>query len=90
MKCTEAYRHICDNLDENIRSSRCRAIRRHIQSCPNCRAYLDSIKKTVTLYKTIPGPEVPPATHRKMIKTLNAELARLGKHAPRKSSRKTR
>jgi predicted anti-sigma-YlaC factor YlaD len=90
MNCTEAYRFICDNLDENIRSARCRAIRRHIESCPNCKAYLDSIKKTVTLYRTIPGPNVPPGTHRKVIETLNSELARFGKHAPRKPTRVAR
>jgi anti-sigma factor RsiW len=84
MNCKQVYRHICENLDENIHSARCRAIRRHLVSCPDCGAYLDSIKKTIALYKSIPTPKVPSAIHLKMLKALQAEMARPGRQSPRR------
>jgi anti-sigma factor RsiW len=76
MNCKLVYRHICENLDENIHSARCQAIRKHLVSCPECGAYLDSIKKTITLYKTNPAPKIPTAVHRKLLKIISAEMAR--------------
>ena len=74
MKCADVYRFICDNLDESIHSARCRAIRQHIECCPSCRSYLDSVKKTVKLYRTAPSPHLPPATHRNLMKALATRL----------------
>jgi predicted anti-sigma-YlaC factor YlaD len=73
MDCKQVYRYLCDNLDENIRSARCRAIRRHLECCPDCRAYLDSLKKTVLLYRQMPSPRVPARTHRELVKLLRLE-----------------
>lgn len=85
MKCAAVYRFICDNLDENIRSARCRTIREHIACCPACRAYLDSLKKTVLLYKEAPLPSVPRSAHRTLMQALDRELHGGG---PRKGPRR--
>lgn len=74
MKCADVYRFICDNLDESIHSARCRSIRRHIACCPSCSAYLDSVKKTVRLYRAAPAPHEPRAVHRALMKTLTARI----------------
>jgi anti-sigma factor RsiW len=74
MKCAAVYRFICDNLDENIRSARCRAIRKHIACCPSCHAYLDSVKKTVLLYQEAPPPPVPRSAHRSLMLALEREI----------------
>ena len=76
MNCQQAYKFICANLDEHIKSARCRAIRKHIACCPNCRAYLDSVKKTIRLYRSAPGPRLSPAAHRDLMKTLEIEMVR--------------
>jgi anti-sigma factor RsiW len=70
MKCDRVYLHICDNLDENLNSPRCREIKAHLRECPDCRAYLDSLKKTITLYRAMPEPSVPARAHRRLLKTL--------------------
>jgi predicted anti-sigma-YlaC factor YlaD len=84
MNCTSAYHYICDSLDENIRSPRCRTIRRHLEHCPNCRAYLDSVKKTIALYKRWPAPKVPLHTHRQLMRTISLELRRTEKSGRRR------
>lgn len=74
MNCRQAYRFICDNLDENIASARCRAIRKHIACCPRCQEYLDSLKETIRLYRAAPGPKLSRTTHRELMKVLEAEM----------------
>jgi anti-sigma factor RsiW len=87
MNCRQAYRFICANLDERIESARCRALRKHIACCPNCRAYLDSVKKTVRLYRSTPGPRLPRAAHRDLMKALEIEMVRTPDHT-RKATRR--
>lgn len=70
MKCTDVYLHICDNLDQDINSPRCRQIKKHLATCPDCRAYLDSLKKTVALYRAVPAPRAPRSAHAGLLKAL--------------------
>jgi hypothetical protein len=72
MKCTDVYLHICDNLDQRLGTRRCREIRLHLRVCRNCRAYLASLKRTVTLYQSVPSPRLPRAAHDRLIRALNA------------------
>lgn len=55
-RCTGTLRQICENLGENLGSDKCRAIREHLRTCKNCSAYLDSLKKTGSLYRLYPTP----------------------------------
>ncbi|MCU0453597.1 MAG: zf-HC2 domain-containing protein [Bacteroidetes bacterium] len=70
IKCSEVAKHICDNLDSQLDTPKCRAIRKHIHECPNCYAYLDSVKKTVHLYRVEPAPYVSAKAHRKLMAIL--------------------
>jgi len=69
-KCTDVVDHICNELDTKLSSAKCRQIKRHLAKCPNCTAYLDSMKKTIRLYSTYPDPRVPAKTRRKLFAVL--------------------
>jgi len=84
MKCDKVYLHICDHLDEEITSPRCRQIKQHLEECPNCRAYLDSLKKTIVLYRAMPEPPVPAGTHRELFKTISSLTLSPGRARARK------
>jgi hypothetical protein len=71
MKCKDVYLHICDNLDANLNSAKCRAIKRHVKACPDCTAFLESVRKTVKLYRSAPSPDVPSTAHRRLFKSIN-------------------
>ncbi|HTY35774.1 MAG TPA: zf-HC2 domain-containing protein [Bacteroidota bacterium] len=71
MRCPEILDHICEELDTKISSAKCREIKRHLSECPNCTAYLDSLKKTITLYKTYPGRKVPQKARKQLFAVLN-------------------
>ncbi len=90
MKCRETYRFICENLDENLASARCRAIRNHIACCPNCQDYLNSVKATILLYRAAPGPKLSRSIHRELMKALHSEMSRVPKPAASAARRNRR
>jgi hypothetical protein len=69
--CAEVAKHICENLDEKINSPLCRAIKRHLQACPDCNANLISLKNTIGLYRRYRTPQPTSDCH----KNLMAKLA---------------
>jgi hypothetical protein len=71
MKCRQAYLFICDNLNANLNSARCREVRKHLAGCRDCTAFLDSVRKTVALYKAEPMPAVPARVHKSLLKTID-------------------
>lgn len=68
--CKHTYRFICENLDQDTNSPQCRAIRKHLERCPECRTYLQSLKKTVKMYRLLPAPRVPRQVHRDLFEHL--------------------
>ncbi len=68
--CLEVAKHVCGELDEHMDSPECRAIRKHLETCPNCTAYLNSLKKTVLIYQHIPNPRAPKRMRRKLFAKL--------------------
>lgn len=75
MKCDEVYLHICDSLDEDLASPQCRMIKQHLEKCPECQAYLDSLKTTIALYRAVPEPSLPARAHRNLFSTIAALTA---------------
>lgn len=70
INCKEVYKHLCDNLDERLNTSECREFREHLAQCPNCTAYLDSLKKTVYLYRHYPVPSFSQKKRRELYAVL--------------------
>jgi len=66
IKCKEVALYLCENLTEGLNSARCRALKKHLAHCPNCTAYLDSLRKTVYLFKAYRDPRVPGKTRKKL------------------------
>lgn len=87
MKCKGVYEYICENLDADMKSAKCRAIKKHLDSCPNCSAYLDSLKKTILLYRNEPAPGVPTGTHQRLVKAINVAILEAKKQTSPQSRR---
>ncbi len=71
--CKDMYQHMCENLDNELDSAACRKIRKHIENCENCSAFLDSLKKTVYLYKHYPVPQLPVLAHKELLAIVKLE-----------------
>lgn len=70
IRCTDVLHHICEELDTKISSAQCREIKRHLAKCPNCTAYLDSLKKTIKLYASSPDAQVPKKARQQLFAVL--------------------
>ncbi len=79
----KVYKHLCDNLDSKLDSESCRRIKAHIEGCKNCSALLDSLKKTVYLYRSYPAPTLPAKAKKDLFAVI-----RLDKKYPKKSVRR--
>lgn len=64
------YRHICENLDQDMDSPACREIRKHVRGCTECLDYLNSLKSTVTLYRRYPVPRLSAAARTGLLQIL--------------------
>jgi anti-sigma factor RsiW len=80
--CKHVYLHVCESLDQDLESPRCRAIKRHLETCPDCRAYVASLKKTITLYRAQPTGRTPRKVHARLITAIEAEMKRRPGRAP--------
>ena len=56
----EAYQQICDFLGEDLETTVCKEVADHLEKCPNCKVYLDTVKKTVTLCREVEKEESMP------------------------------
>ncbi|MFW5973170.1 MAG: anti-sigma factor family protein [Bacteroidota bacterium] len=56
----EMLEQLCETLGEDVESPSCDALRAHLDRCPGCRAYVDSLLETIALYRTA-GDVKPPA-----------------------------
>ena len=43
------YKQICDFMGEDLDAPACQEVAEHLENCPNCKVYLDTVKKTVTI-----------------------------------------
>ena len=68
--CDDVLNHICEELDTKLTSAKCRELKRHLEQCPNCTAYLDSLRKTITLYSSTPNPRLPQKARKQLFATL--------------------
>ena len=51
VNCKKVMSHICDSLGEDLNSPKCIDIKDHLENCPNCQKYFESVDSTVQFYK---------------------------------------
>lgn len=57
--CMKHVEHISEFLDGELDEATCEEIRAHLRDCPECRACVESLKKTVDVMKRCPRESVP-------------------------------
>ena len=68
----EVYKQICDFMGEDLDTPVCKEVAEHLESCPNCKVYLDTVKKTVTIcQETEKEIEIPQDIKNRLFKILN-------------------
>ncbi len=60
-------------LDGEAPAELCAEIGRHLAGCADCRAVVDTLNKTVWLYKRLSQPGLPPGSRERLYATLHLE-----------------
>ena len=65
---------ICDFMGEDIDSPKCQEVADHLNMCPKCKVYFDTVKKTVTLCRNMDEEKkLPKDVNERLFKVLNLE-----------------
>lgn len=70
MKCEELLRMLNDYVDGDIDPAICAEFQNHLDDCNPCKVVVDTIRKTITLYKKGEAYELPLAFREKLHRTL--------------------
>lgn len=71
--CAELQAQLPDYLDGEAKEAICRAIEEHLASCEDCRVVVDTMKKTIALYRAAPRAQVPAEIHHRLVRVLHLD-----------------
>lgn len=69
--CHHLLEELGEYLDGEAAAATCAEIERHLAECENCRAVVDTLRKTITLYRELPPPALSDAARARLYKTLS-------------------
>ena len=59
MKCDELLRMLNDYVDGDIEPGVCEEFQKHLEGCNPCKIVVDTVRRTITLYKDTEVYELP-------------------------------
>lgn len=72
--CQEFLSQVSDYLDDVMDPIACEELESHLLDCPNCRVFVDTLKKTVYLYQQQEADiEFPGGVRERLFKVLSLE-----------------
>lgn len=74
--CVKCFQRISEYLDGELEEKICHEIDEHLHQCPECREYVDSLRKTIQLCKGTAMEEMPQDIHDR-IRSKIRELLRM-------------
>lgn len=77
MHCRNLLAALSEYVDGDLTPALCSAIERHMAECDNCRIVVDTLRKTVLLYRVYGHEEVPPDARARLYAVLKLEPGEL-------------
>jgi predicted anti-sigma-YlaC factor YlaD len=62
---------LSDYFDGELSEELCKEIETHMQTCENCRIVVNTLSKTLMLYRRLPSPELPNDVKERLYKVLD-------------------
>jgi len=69
--CKPFMERLCEALGEDLSSPLCRELKEHLAECPDCSLQVDTIKRTVEIYRSLPAKLVPGDVEERLLLRLN-------------------
>jgi predicted anti-sigma-YlaC factor YlaD len=73
MKCQEMLGALSDFIDGELQAQLCAEIEAHMRECPDCRVMVDTLRKTVMLYRTYGQSQMPDDVQHRLYAVLDLE-----------------
>ncbi len=73
VSCRQLVHSLSDYVDGTLDESLCQELERHLQDCDDCQIVVNTLKKTVELYRTTPCEDVPEDVRERLFTRLNLE-----------------
>ncbi|MCX8109569.1 MAG: anti-sigma factor [Verrucomicrobiae bacterium] len=87
MKCEQLLALLNDYIDGDIQPTICTELEQHLASCNPCQIVVDTIKKTITLYKAGQPYELPPHFRERLHAELRARWKQSKEQKPQIEAR---
>jgi anti-sigma factor (TIGR02949 family) len=72
--CRRLLGALSDYLDGDLQEELCAEIERHLQECENCRIVVDTLRRTIYLYRAAAEPgEIPQDVRQRLYHRLNLD-----------------
>lgn len=71
--CKDLLSQLSEYIDGELEEVLCAEIEQHMAGCPDCRAVVNTLEKTIKLYRTAGRAEVPQDVQRRLYKVLNLD-----------------
>ncbi|MCS7221141.1 MAG: zf-HC2 domain-containing protein [Anaerolineae bacterium] len=68
--CRQLLRLLSDYIDDELEAALCREVEAHLAVCENCRIVVDTLRKTVLLYRSAYPPMLPAEVEERLFKIL--------------------
>jgi RNA polymerase sigma-70 factor (ECF subfamily) len=69
--CRHLLADLSEYLDGEASDEICAEIEGHMAGCEDCRAVIDTLTKTIMLYRTMPQPDLPDGMRQRLYKSLD-------------------
>ncbi|MBI5961052.1 MAG: zf-HC2 domain-containing protein [Chloroflexi bacterium] len=71
--CRRYLGSLSDYADGALTDELCAEIEAHMEGCENCRVVVNTLTKTILLYRQSPAPDMPDAVKERLYKVLHLE-----------------
>jgi anti-sigma factor (TIGR02949 family) len=71
--CAELFAQLSDYIDGELEAAVCAELEDHLAGCPDCRVMVDTVRKTIYLYRTGAPHELPPDVQERLYRLLKLE-----------------
>ncbi len=72
--CRHLLGALSDYIDGSLQEELCAELERHLQECENCRIVVDTLRRTIYLYRTTASPtEIPQDVRQRLYHCLNLD-----------------
>jgi len=73
LRCKDILQDLSLYIDHEASVMLCEEIERHLAHCTDCRVVVDTLRRTVSLYQTLPKPEMPEHLRERLYRTFQLE-----------------